>query len=89
MQIAIANPDIIQREKANRSLHEFVRQAWHVVEPSTPFIDNWHLGAMCEHLEACTNGEITRLLMNVPPGTMKSLLCSVFWPCWEWGPRGS
>jgi hypothetical protein len=29
-------------------------------------------------------GEITRLLINVPPGTMKSLLVSVLWPAWEW-----
>ena len=35
-----------------------------------------------------TEGGITRLLMNVPPGSMKSLLTSVFWPAWEWGPRG-
>ena len=28
-----------------------------------------------------------RLLINVPPGAMKSLLVSVLWPAWEWGPR--
>ena len=27
-----------------------------------------------------------RLLMNVPPGFMKSLLVNVFWPAWKWGP---
>jgi hypothetical protein len=26
--------------------------------------------------------------MNVPPGSMKSLLTGVFFPAWEWGPRG-
>jgi hypothetical protein len=26
--------------------------------------------------------------MNVPPGSMKSLLTGVIWPAWEWGPRG-
>ena len=35
-----------------------------------------------------TKGEINRLLMNVPPGSMKSLLTGVIWPAWEWGPRG-
>ncbi len=64
----------------------FVRHFWHVLEPETPFIDGWPLWAMCEHLEAVTFGEITRLLMNVPPGFMKSLLVDVFWPAWEWGP---
>ncbi len=64
----------------------FVRYFWKVLEPETPFVDGWPLWAMCEHLEAVTFGEITRLLMNVPPGFMKSLLVDVFWPAWEWGP---
>jgi predicted phage terminase large subunit-like protein len=46
------------------------------------------LDAICLHLEAVTSGEIKRLLMNVPPGTMKSLLTGVIWPAWEWGPKG-
>jgi predicted phage terminase large subunit-like protein len=35
-------------------------------------------------MEAVARGEILRLLMNVPPGTMKSLLVSVFFPAWVW-----
>lgn len=42
----------------------------------------------CEHLEAVSAGRITRLLINVPPGSSKSLLVSVLWPAWEWGPLG-
>jgi predicted phage terminase large subunit-like protein len=30
---------------------------------------------------------IKQLLINIPPGCMKSLLCAVFWPAWVWGPR--
>src|SRR5262249_35008565 len=50
--------------------------------------DGWPLWAMCEHLEAVDAGEITRLLINIPPGHMKSLLTDVFFPAWQWGPRG-
>ena len=63
---------------------EFVRQAWTVVEPSTPFVPGFHIDAIIEHLEAVTRGEIRNLLINVPPRHMKSLLVSVFWPAWEW-----
>ena len=35
---------------AERSLAEFIKQAWHVVEPANPYIDNWHIGAIAEHL---------------------------------------
>jgi hypothetical protein len=75
------------RQQAQESLHEFVFQAWHIVEPGVPFIDGWHIHAICRHLEAVADGRIKRLLINVPPGCGKSLLSAVFWPCWIWGPR--
>jgi hypothetical protein len=74
----------IDCELATRSLKEFVRQAWAIVEPSTPFVPGWHIDAIVEHLEAVTSGQIRNLLINVPPRHMKSLLVSVFWPAWEW-----
>ncbi len=59
---------------------------WSILEPGRPFVPGWHISAICEHLEAVTRGELIRLLINVPPGCMKSLLTDVFWPAWEWGP---
>ena len=70
--------------QAEAHLGDFIRQAWHVLEPATPYIHGWHIDAMCEHLEAVTRGWIRNLLINVPPRHMKSLAVSVFWPCWEW-----
>jgi predicted phage terminase large subunit-like protein len=69
-----------------KSFHQFVIEAWPVLEPRTEFVDGPHLHAICQHLEAVSHGQITRLLINVPPGAMKSLLVSVFWPAYEWGP---
>lgn len=63
---------------------EFVKAAWHVVEPNTPMRWGWALDAICDHLTAVTEGRILRLLVNVPPGMMKSLLVNVMWPAWEW-----
>src|SRR5579872_44415 len=74
----------MDRELGARSLAEFVRVAWPIVEPSTPFVPGWHIDAIIEHLEAVTRGQIRNLLINVPPRHMKSLLVSVFWPPWEW-----
>lgn len=72
-----------------RSFAGFVKEAWHVLEPSNPLIWNWHLDAMCEHLEAITWGRMEpRLVINVPPGSSKSMLVSVLWQAWEWGPCG-
>lgn len=79
----------LDQEIARRSLSEFCKMAWHVLEPATPIKWGWALDAMCEHLEAVHNGQIKRLLMNVPPGMMKSLLTGVFFPAWEWGAGGN
>ena len=71
------------RRRARQRFDEFVRQGWAEVE-SMPLVDNWHVQAICEHLQAVTEGQITKLLINVPPGLGKSLLTSVLWPAWEW-----
>ena len=76
-----------RREICKRSLADFARLAWPVLEPATPLKWGWALDAICEHLEAVSRGECRRLLMNVPPGSMKSLLTGVIWPAWEWGPQ--
>lgn len=84
----------VRKEKAERNLAEFIRQAWHVVEPGQPYLHNWHIDMIAAHLTAITEETMVddekyynRLLINVPPGAMKSLLVNVFWPSWEWGPR--
>jgi predicted phage terminase large subunit-like protein len=83
----LLNLEDIKAEKAYRaknSLRSFVRQAWHVVEPTTIYVSNWHIDAICDHLESVTTGHIRNLLINMPPRSGKSLIISVFWPMWEW-----
>lgn len=70
--------------KAEYSLHEFVKQAWPVIEGKNPFIDGWHIGAICEHLEAVANRQIKNLLINIPPRCCKSTLVSIAFPAWVW-----
>lgn len=76
--------EAVRSELATRHLRRFIREAWHVVEPATTYQHNWHIDAICEHLEAVTRFEIPKLIINVPPRHMKSLAVSVFWPAWVW-----
>ena len=75
---------IVDRKLAEKSLGEFIKQAWQVLEPATPYNHNFHIDAIVEHLEAVSRGEIKRLLINIPPRCMKSLSVSVAWQVWEW-----
>lgn len=65
------------------TLEEFVKEAWGIVEPA-PLVWERHMEELCKHLEAVFNGTIRQLVINVPPGTSKSLIVSVFWPAWVW-----
>lgn len=84
----LPSPIELDRAIARQSFAGFVRAAWHILEPTSELKWGWSLDAICEHLEAVTNGEVKKLLINVPPGCMKSLLTGVLWPAWEWGPKG-
>jgi predicted phage terminase large subunit-like protein len=66
-----------------RSFRHFIRRAWREIDPA-PFIPNWHADAIAEHLQALYERQIKRLIINVPPGTAKSMLCGVLWPAWVW-----
>lgn len=68
----------------SNDLRLFIKNAWPILEPATIFKSNWHIDAICEHLQACEDGEIKKLIINIPPRHMKSLLVSVFWPAWLW-----
>jgi predicted phage terminase large subunit-like protein len=112
------------------TLSEFIRDGWHVLEPTTPCEWNWHIDAVSLHLTAAIDdwiaiqkwraaqqsavvtrlvggaqvreelaeleeaesedadrGPIQRiqnLLINIPPGTAKSRIVSVFFPAYVW-----
>lgn len=74
----------VLKEHAERHLRNFGKWAWKVVEPSTEYRSNFHIDAVCDHLEACSKGQIKKLLINMPPRCGKSLWVDVFWPAWEW-----
>lgn len=70
-------------------LIRFIKHFWDVLEPTAGFVDGWAVRAICRHLESVSSGDITRLLINVPPGFAKSLIVNVFWPAWEWATIGA
>lgn len=76
------------KRHAETRLIDFVELMWPVLDGSgQPFVRTWVQEAICSHLEAVSDGRLTKLLVNVPPGFTKSRLVNVMWPAWEWGPR--
>ena len=71
---------------AIEKLSWFVKRTWSVVEPGSPLEWGPHLDILCDALDRQMAGDpaYQRLALFVPPGTMKSLLVSVFAPAKEW-----
>ena len=74
----------LDKALAERSLHEFFRQSWHVTTPGKKLLDGWYLQAMAEHLEAVFYGQIQELLILLPPRCSKTVMCSICFPAWCW-----
>lgn len=100
MDLSQLSPDQIQalrqqvseralKASQEENLADFIKGGWHILEPSNPLQWNWHLSLICAYLEKVSSREIKRLICNIPPGTMKSLIVSVFWPAWTWATDSS
>lgn len=75
----------VEAELSTRRLHHFLRLfAWPALTPATPFEDNWHIGAICEHLEAVASAQIRRLIISMPFRMLKSTIVSQAFPAWDW-----
>ena len=63
----------------------FIERAFVHLNPETPYQPNWHIDLIAAKLEAVQAGTIRRLIVNVPPRSLKSLAVSVAFPAWLLG----
>lgn len=72
-----------ERDRCETDFLEFVRNAWPKIDIAE-FREGWAIQALCEHLQAVSEGKIRRLLINLPPRCGKSIVTSICWPAWVW-----
>lgn len=68
-----------------QDLKSFVIKSFNALHPGTALQNNWHIDIICEHLQAIANGQIKRLIINIPPRYLKSICASIAWPTWLMG----
>lgn len=78
------NADDLAAALPYANLRTFVETMWDEAEPGVPFVDSWHIGAVCEFIEAWHAREFQYGVLNLPPGTGKSLLVDVMYQAWAW-----
>lgn len=76
-------------EYCRRSFFNFFCEFWDTIE-SEELILNWHIKYLCNELQDLSRYIIAReakpydLIINIPPGTTKSRICTIMWPAWLW-----
>jgi hypothetical protein len=70
---------------ARNDFHTFMHRAFRELNPKSSFLHNWHNELIASKLEACLQGKITRLIINVPPRSRKSHAAAVAFPAWALG----
>lgn len=79
----------VQQERSKKSFYDFVRLFWDVIIKEKP-VYNWHIKYLCDELQYLAPFIINReakpydLIINIPPGTSKSTICTIMFPVWLW-----
>jgi predicted phage terminase large subunit-like protein len=79
----------LERNVCTKSFYAFVKRFWDVVVPEEP-VWNWHIKVICDEMQAVAERVFKGLpkeydlVINVPPGSTKSTICSIMFPAWVW-----
>lgn len=68
-----------------QDLMSFTQKCFQQLNPQGGYHHNWHLDLIADRLERCRRGEVRRLIINVPPRSLKSMLASVALPAFWLG----
>lgn len=72
------------------SFEAFVRLLWEEVPVAMPLVWGWHMGVFTSEIQICAEeliagkGRPHDFVANVPPGSSKTSIWSVLFPCWLW-----
>lgn len=76
----LTEEQMLIKEQCGSSFYHFVKYMFEEIEPM--FMDNWHIMAIAEHLQAVQENQIKNLIINVPPRSSKTTLGSILYPAW-------
>lgn len=92
--MSTATPIAVTQDSATaalcrRSFYHFLKEFWEIVVNEDP-VWNWHIKYICDELQQMAERVFQNLpkehdeIINVPPGSTKSTICSIAFPAWTW-----
>lgn len=77
--------EILANALIREDFYSFLQRAYFDISGGQKLIPNWHLEVLCDRLEKVRKGEIKRLIINVPPRSLKSQIVNVAFTAWVLG----
>lgn len=68
-----------------QDFNSFINKVFNTINPGIEYQANWHIELIAEYLQAVQKGDIKRLIINMPPRSLKSVCIGVAWPAWILG----
>lgn len=84
-----AEVDLCVAELCRQDFYFFIQEFWSEIIQETP-IWNWHIEFIAKKLQQygtmvkAREHKKSDLIINVPPGTSKSTICTIMFPVWCW-----
>ena len=79
--------DIVLRSVIRTDFKSFVIKTFNEISGSDKFCNNWHIDAICFAIEQMIKGDNNRQIINIPPRSLKSIICSVALPAFLLGQK--
>jgi predicted phage terminase large subunit-like protein len=79
------NKQVVFAALLRTDLHSFVWKCFNTILPGTPYLPNWHVNAIVHQLMRVQAGDVSRLMINQPPRSLKSICVSVAYVAWYLG----
>lgn len=71
------------------NLSAYIQKVFNTLSPTTNYLHNWHIDAIADYLVACQEGQVGKLIINMPPRFMKSIAVSIAWTTYLLGHKPS
>ena len=79
------DPFDVVRAILRQDLSSFIQRAFATVDPGASYHHGWHIDAIAWQLERIMRGDIRRLIITLPPRSLKSIAASIAFPAWLLG----
>ncbi len=77
--------NVVKNVIFRQSFFSYLQKVFQELNPSENFIDGWYIHVMCDRLQRMKDGEFQKLIINIPPRYLKSLMCSIALPTYLLG----